>query len=99
MHGTEAVQFADFTKEEQGIVNRIIARAARMARQNGDRIDRMSLDMDLAATHAHCPLRLQELLDADDFNFSHDIFGIMRHIDRSTGLLGDCFLPRFAAHQ
>lgn len=52
--------------------------------------------MDLSATISQgCPLRLQELLDADPFNFAHDVGGIRRHIDRTTGKLGGCFLPRF----
>jgi len=53
--------------------------------------------MDITACHANgCPLRLQELLDADDFNFAHDIAGIYQHINRGTGKLEFCFLPRFA---
>lgn len=56
--------------------------------------------MDITATHANgCPLKLAELLAADDFNFSHDVAGIYRHLDRTTGKLLDCFLPRFAQKQ
>lgn len=68
--------------------------------------DRMSTMMDLeAVSQAYPNFRWKELLEADDFNFSHDIGGIKRHIDRSkafTGgnddlknLLRDCFVPRF----
>lgn len=43
------------------------------------------------------PLRLQEFLDADDSNFSHDIGGIHRHLEMVSGFkLNGCFLPRFA---
>lgn len=94
MQGT--IEFADFTKDEIVIVDRIVKRGAAMAHKHGNRLDQMSLHMDLSATHAKVPLRLQELLEADDSNFAHDVFGIMRHMDRSTGLLGDCFVPRFA---
>jgi hypothetical protein len=53
--------------------------------------------MDIIAVHANgCPLRLQELLRASRFEFSHDVFGIRRHLNRETGQLGDYFLPRFA---
>lgn len=53
--------------------------------------------MDLTAAHANgCPLRLRDLLDADDFNFAHDLYGIDRHLDRTTGKLTDMFRPRFA---
>lgn len=41
-------------------------------------------------------LRLQDMLDADDFNFMHDIAGIHRHLDVKHDRLNDCFLPRFA---
>lgn len=47
------------------------------------------------------PLRLQELHDADNFNFAHDIGGIHRHLDPGHGdtraQLTMCFVPRFAA--
>ena len=42
------------------------------------------------------PLRLQELLDADDGNFGHDVFGIRKYLDRETGKLTECFSPRFS---
>lgn len=45
-----------------------------------------------------CPLRLQELLDAEANDFAHDILGIRRHLDRETGKLQDCFLPRYFDH-
>lgn len=53
--------------------------------------------MDINAVHANgCPLKLAELLAAPDFEFAHDICGIRRHLDRTTGKLGGCFLPRYA---
>lgn len=45
-----------------------------------------------------CELDLQKLLDAPDGDFGHDVFGIRRHINRQTGELGDCFLPRCAVN-
>lgn len=67
-----------------------------MFRQAWVRVTRMDVEMDLSATHATCPLRLAELADADDFNFSHDMGGIRRHLNRQTGELEDFFVPRFA---
>jgi hypothetical protein len=58
--------------------------------------DLRDIRLDLIATHLTCPLRLGELLDADDTNFIHDIAGIERHLNRRTFKLEDCFLPRFA---
>lgn len=53
--------------------------------------------MDLCACHANGnPLRLADLLAADDLNFTHDITGIARHMDRETGQLRDLFSPRFS---
>jgi len=63
----------------------------------------VSLSMDITACHLNgCPLKLAELLAADNFNFTQDIVGIQRHIDRddsspTCGQLLDCFRPRFAA--
>lgn len=53
--------------------------------------------MDVTAVHANgTPLRLRALLDAPAFDFAHDLAGISRHLDRSSGQLGGCFVPRFA---
>lgn len=53
--------------------------------------------MDITATHLNgTPLDLDRLLAFDDLNFVHDVFGIARHLDRSTGKLQNCFVPRSA---
>lgn len=64
-----------------------------MRKQN---ISKMDLMMDLEVVHKQTPLRLKELLKADEFNFFHDICGIYRHLNRQTGELENCFVPRFA---
>lgn len=53
---------------------------------------RMTCSMDIEA--ADCDLDIDKLLDFEDFDFTHDICGIARHIDRNTGKLKDCFSPR-----
>jgi len=59
--------------------------------------DRLSFYMDLAATHANgTPLNFESLLAFPDFDFLHDCYGIIDHINRKTGQLEDCFLPRCA---
>ena len=59
--------------------------------------DRLTLAMDLTACHLNgCPLDLDRLLGASEADFAHDIAGIVRHLDRETGQLGDCFVPRCA---
>lgn len=58
--------------------------------------DRMSLMMDIEAVHAETGLKLDELLNADDVNFSHDIVGIQKNLDRESKKLQNFFLPRYA---
>ena len=87
-------------KDEARLLHLIAKRAVRMAAINGWIYDIMDADMDVTACHANgCKLKLKldELLSADDFNFAHDVFGIQRHIDRTSGKLQNCFLPRFSA--
>lgn len=84
------------TTEDAKIIGQIAARACTVWPEG----DRLNFEMDITATHANgCPLKLAELLAADDFNFAHDVAGIYRHLDRTTGKLLDCFLPRFAQKQ
>jgi hypothetical protein len=83
----------DATIHEYGVADDI----AKRARKLGIVGSRRDIQMDIIAVHANgCPLRLDELAAADDFNFTHDVAGIRRSLDRSTGQLGDCFMPRFA---
>lgn len=85
--------------EDYTLIDGIVGRAVMMAERNGQALpnDRLQLTMDLCACHLNgCPLKLAELLQADDFNFAHDVWGIRRHMNRTTGKLADCFLPRFA---
>lgn len=85
----------DISASDASFVTEIVNRAAKLI---GRRIDKLSLRMDLVACHANgCPMDFARLANADDFNLSHDVFGISRHIDRETGKLTRCFLPRFAA--
>jgi hypothetical protein len=85
------------TKEEDALIEKIAIRAGKEVFQHTPDQTLMDTAMDVMATHSSgCPLRLQELLDADAFNFAHDIAGIRRHLNRKTGELLDCFLPRFA---
>ena len=58
--------------------------------------DKLSMMMDISAADEDCPLKLQELLDADYENFVHDITGIRANINRQTKKLENCFLPRYA---
>ena len=81
------------------LIRKIARRATQLRAAVGVENDTKSTEMDIAAVHTRiCKLRLQELLDADDFNFCHDVFGIERHLNRKKIELTDCFRPRFGAH-
>lgn len=61
------------------------------------RIDRLQLAMSLTACHYNgCPLDLDGLLTADNFNLLHDAMGIHINVSRETGKLENCFRPRYA---
>lgn len=88
----------DSTTEERTIAMKIAKRDRDLCKSIGiNPRSLLDIQMDILATHLNgCPLRLQELYAADDFNFSHDVGGIARYLDRTTGQLTQLFRPRFA---
>ena len=88
------IDWNGLTKEDYELIGEAVERATKLF----NTVDKLTLNMDLGAVHVSgCKLDLQKLLDFPDFDFAHDIVGITKHIDRKTGKLGDCFLPRCAA--
>ena len=88
----------DCTREESLVIDEIIRRFQNLAPDSQAASDKVGLMMDIEACHCNgCALRLDELLQAADSDFVHDVAGIYRNLDRLTGKLQDCFLPRFAA--
>jgi hypothetical protein len=75
-------------------ISKIVDRAEILAAKHRDGIDRMETSMDLTACHNEVGLDLERLLSFPDFDFSHDVFGIMRHINRTSGELEGFFIPR-----
>jgi hypothetical protein len=100
MAKTKQVSF-DVTKFERGLIEQIVARAqgegyVRGKAAPGHWYDGNTATMDLTACHANgCRLDLERLLNADGFNFIHDIGGIAKHMNRDTGQLDGHFRPRF----
>ena len=91
------INWSKVSKYEFEIIHKIVLRGEGMAmRRNMQIPDRTATTMDLAAAHIACSLQLSELLNALDIDFAHDFFGIKKHLDRRTGVLTGCFLPRFA---
>lgn len=85
------------TKGDTELIFKIAERATKLAEKFGLYYDFNTASMDITAAHANgCELDLQKLLDAPDGDFGHDVFGIRRHINRQTGELENCFLPRCA---
>ncbi len=85
-------------KATMELESKVADRAVTMAKKYGIEYKKMTALMDIDACHSNGnPLKLSELLNADDFNFGHDVFGIRQHIDRTTGTLQDCFVPRYSA--
>jgi hypothetical protein len=83
-------------KNDLAIVQKIAQRAVVLGRKIGIEVSLIDTEMDIIAANNTCPLKLCALLEADDPNFAHDVFGIARHLDRQTGELTGFFLPRFA---
>jgi hypothetical protein len=86
------------TRQDFEIINKIAHRAMGLtiARRN-DPFTLMDIQMDIEAVHCNGnPLKLYGLLEADDFNFTHDVLGIRKNLNRDTGKLENHFSPRFS---
>ena len=74
---------------------KICERAERMKIDTGDRMGTL---MDIESADKKFNMRLDDWLQADDFNFAHDYCGIQNNIKRGEFPATDFgfFLPRFA---
>ena len=91
--GIDMTSFVEFaaTREDLDNIRLIADRVQAM----GLGCNRVTLIMDLEAVHCNgCPLDFVKLLGFPELDFVHDIAGITSHIDRNTGKLQDCFVPR-----
>ena len=88
------VQFCTSLRDIK-LVSKIVGRAMREPPDLN--IDKQSLEMDIEAVHCNdIPIDLPRLLAIESPHFGHDVFGIQRFIDRETGKLTQCFVPRTA---
>jgi hypothetical protein len=86
------------TNDEHLQAEQVVDRYLRLSGES--RARKLVYLMDVLATHANgCPLDLAALANASDLDLAHDMGGIIRHIDRKTGQLTGCFLPRYAKDQ
>lgn len=92
------IDWTKSTLKETELASKIAKRAVKELGEDTDKT--AHLVMDITATHTSgCKLKLQELLDAPLGDFLHDVCGIHKHLNRETGKLEDCFLPRYAANE
>jgi len=79
------------TPEEHETISRIVARA----RTINPELETLCTTMDITAAHANGnPLDLARLEAFPNFDFMHDVVGIVNHLDRETGKLKNFFVPR-----
>ena len=85
------------TREDYDLIDKIVDRAQSLGLYEGDR---MTAHMDIANATKHFNMRLEEWLNAEDFDFVHDVVEIYKAINRAaypTNFNNDpWFLPRFA---
>lgn len=82
-------------KERFMMYVKIAERAEDMEIYHGERF---SLLMDIENADKAFNLRLEEWLNADNFNFAHDVVGIVNNIDRRNPSDFGLFVPRFASN-
>ena len=91
------IDWSRITRVESDLISKIVNRGISLAKSlGGPDINKLDAVMDLKAAHLEVGLRLNKLLEADDSNFGHDFFGIRRYMNRSSGKLEACFVPRCA---
>ena len=88
----------DASRTEYDLIFQIADRAMNEIFSNSEvKEKKQNCVMDLTACHLNgCPLNLLALLSAKELDFAHDIIGIRNHINRQTGKIEHCFVPRHA---
>ena len=83
------------TKAEFELCDKIAERAMEMGFYTDNKI---TAYMDITNAAKYWNMRLEEWLNADDFNFAHDIVGIYKNIVREYPVeFTNFFVPRFAS--
>lgn len=87
----------EVSEADAKLIDRIARRAADMVKQHTSSFNQVHCAMDITAVHVNGnPLDLAQLAESEDMHFVHDVWGIRRHINRSTGQLENDFSPRFS---
>ena len=86
----------DTTEKEIKLILDIASRAKQSGKLK--HYDPITLMMDITATHCNGnKLDLQNFLESPDLDFFHDIFGIIKNLNRTTGKLENFFTPRYSS--
>lgn len=90
----------EFNHDDETLVDKITDRWVALVESHGHPSpDILATMMDVKAANGangNARLDLWKLLEFNDANFAHDMGGINRHINRQTGVIEGCFLPRCA---
>jgi len=84
---------ASDTKKIVKIVNKYVKMLHKLGQ--GFDSEKINVIMDISAAHLSCPMDLDKMIK-DEVMLGHDVTGIRHHLNRDTGLLEHCFLPRSA---
>jgi hypothetical protein len=93
------INYAKISPYETALIGQIVDRVLELADARGQKLGVFScteLEMDLCAAHLDTPMELHRLLSSAAHDLLHDVLGIHKHLNRKTGKLEDCFLPRCA---
>jgi hypothetical protein len=94
------IPFEKLKREEFDLIDEIVTRALDIANDADVKIKKIDLILSISACHlVACPLDLYRLFVSDVENFTHDVFGIHRHLNRESLQMNDCFSPRFAKRE
>jgi hypothetical protein len=87
------------TANEMRTIHKIAKRAVMEQDKELTDLDILSTSMDIELAHNDQPLKLNDLLNAPESEFWHDILGIIGNLNRKTGKMENCFTPRYAQKQ
>lgn len=84
------------TKRDYELAAKIVDRAENDCLFRDSRLNHM---MDVIVATKQFNIQLEDWLNADPKNFTHDWFGIYTHTDREECKVIDHFVPRFAGKE
>lgn len=80
-------------EDELNKVSKVVNRARSMKLDRGPKSTQF-IDVSLACYQFE--IRIEDWIEAKDGDFAHDFLGIQEYMNRSTGVVGGDFLPKFA---